>query len=211
MSFIKDGATVLFQGDSVTDVYRSREDTTDLGPGYAMMVAAWLAATQPSKRVQFINRGVGGNKTCDLATRWQEDCIDLKPDVVSILVGINDSWRRYDSNDFTSTEAFETNYRRLLDWTKKETSASLVLMEPFLSPVTEDRTAWREDLDPKIHVVRKLAVEYGAILIPLDGIFAAACSHREPAFWCPDGIHPSIPGHGLIARAWMEGTGEYAG
>ena len=81
------------------------------------------------------------------------------------------------------------------------------MIEPFVLPHPEDRIAWREDLDPKIHVVRKLALEYGALLVPLDGLFAAACSKAEPAYWAGDGVHPSLAGHELIADAWIKAIG----
>lgn len=208
MSFIKDGMTVLFQGDSVTDASRSRENDDDLGNGYPMTTASWMAAMHPEKKVRVLNRGISGNRAIDLRGRWQEDCIDLNPDIVSILIGINDTWRRYDSNDPTSAEAFEDNYRNILERTKNETKARIVLMEPFVLPYPEDRIAWREDLDPKIHVVRKLAREFGAILVPLDGIFAAASAYRDPGFWSPDGVHPSPAGHALISQSWLKAVGE---
>ncbi len=204
MLLVKDGYTVLFQGDSVTDAGRNYENDAEMGLGYPMMVAAWFSAMYPEKKVNFINRGISGNRVKDLQARWQEDCIDVKPDVVSILIGINDTWRRYDSNDPTSTEAFEAGYRDILTRTKESTTAQIVLLEPFVLPVTEDRIAWREDLDPKIGVVRNLAREFGAILVPLDGIFAAASARRESSLWTGDGVHPSPVGHALISQAWLK-------
>jgi lysophospholipase L1-like esterase len=201
---IGDGAVVLFQGDSITDAGRSREDDGNLGFGYAMMTAAWFSAMYPERRVRFINRGIGGNRAKDLQARWKEDCLDLKPDVVSILIGINDVWRRYDSGDPTSLEAFEKPYRDILTRTTTELNARLILIEPFVLPVPDDRDQWREDLDPKIDAVRKLAREFGATYIPMDGLFARASAIREPAFWAGDGVHPSLAGHALIARAWLE-------
>ena len=140
----------------------------------------------------------------DLKARWKEDCLDIEPDWVSILIGINDCWRRYDRNDPTSVEDFENGYRDILTRTANETNARLILCEPFVLPVPEDRKAWREDLDPKIHVVRQLAREFNAIYIPLDGIFAAASVKREPAFWAADGVHPTSAGHALIAMEWLK-------
>jgi len=204
MSFIQEGSTILFQGDSITDVGRNRDDIMNLGMGYPMMVHSWLAAMHPEKKVRIINKGIGGDKTGMLLGRWQEDALDLKPDVISILIGINDTWRRYDSNDPTSVETFESNYRKILEMTRNETDALVVLMEPFVLPVPEDRNTWREDLDPKIQVVRKLAREFGTLFVPLDGIFAAASMLRDPGFWAPDGVHPSNPGHALIARSWLQ-------
>ncbi|MCE5314871.1 MAG: SGNH/GDSL hydrolase family protein [Armatimonadota bacterium] len=195
---------VLFQGDSVTDACRTYDDPASLGQGYPMMIAASYGSMYPEQYVQFINRGVSGDRVINLQKRWQSDCIELQPDVVSILIGVNDTWRRYDSNDPTSTEAFEKVYRDILTQTREKTDAQIILMEPFVLPYPEDRIAWREDLDPRIHVVRSLAREFEAALIPLDGIFAQASARREIEFWAADGVHPTLAGHALIARAWIE-------
>lgn len=197
---------VLFQGDSVTDCGRSREDQTSLGAGYAMMISSWLEAQYPEKNITFINKGISGNRVCDLNVRWEEDCIQLKPTFVSILIGINDCWRRYDSNNPTSPEAFEKSYRDILTQVKEKTEAQIMLCEPFVLPVPEDRRQWREDLDPKIHIVRDLAKEFKTLLLPLDGIFSSAVAQKEPAFWAADGVHPTLAGHALIAQEWLKKT-----
>jgi acyl-CoA thioesterase-1 len=206
-ALIEDYARVLFQGDSVTDCGRIREEPQDLGKGYAMFVASWFSAKHPEKRVEFFNRGIGGDRTSDLVRRWEEDCLALKPDMVSILIGINNTWRRYDKSDPTSVDRFEEEYRAILDSTTKALKTKLILCEPFLLPVTLDQKKWREDLDPKIEVVHKLAREYDAILVPLDRLFQDACTKREAAYWAPDGVHPSLPGHALIAQAWLKHVG----
>ena len=202
-TLIEDSARVLFQGDSITDAGWNRQDPTSLGGGYAMMAASWFSAMYPEKKVTFLNRGISGNRAKDLEERWQADCLDLKPSWVSIMIGINDTWRRYDSNDPTTTEAYEKSYRNLLTLTKNKLKAKLILIEPFVLPVPEDRKQWRVDLDPKIHAARTLAREFGAVLIPMDGIFAEAATRREPAYWADDGVHPSLPGHALIAHSWL--------
>jgi len=202
-TIIEDGRLVLFQGDSITDAGRSWQDDSNLGQGYAMMVAAWFSALYPDKTVRFINRGVAGNRVKDLRARWQQDCLALRPDWVSIMIGINDTWRRYDSSDPTPVEAFESNYRAILESTRHNVNARLILCEPFLLPVPEDRARWRVDLDPKIDTVRRMAREFKGILVPLDGIFAHAAARREPAFWAPDGVHPTPAGHALIAQSWL--------
>ncbi|OPH49287.1 GDSL family lipase [Paenibacillus ferrarius] len=205
-SWIQQNDVVLFQGDSITDAGRIRDNGQDLGRGYALMAAAQFSASCPEKQVQFLNRGISGNRVVDLEQRWQEDCLDLKPNLVSIYIGINDTWRRYDRNDPTSTEAYEKGYRNILTQTA-ETGAKLVLIEPFVLPVPEDRKLWREDLDPKITVVRELAREFGARLVCLDGLFAQASTRAESSFWAPDGVHPSPAGHALVAKAWLQAVG----
>lgn len=204
---IEDKAVVLFQGDSITDAGRDKSDTESLGTGYAMMAASWFSAMHPEKQVRFINRGIGGNRAKDLAARWEADCIELKPTWVSIMIGINDTWRAFDSKDPTGIEAFEADCRRILTETRERLGAHLVLIEPFVLPVPADRKAWRVDLDPRIHAVRALAGEFGAILVPMDGIMNAAASRRPAAFWAPDGVHPTPAGHALMAQAWLRSVG----
>ena len=194
---------VVFQGDSVTDCGRGRFNDGDLGSGYAMMAAALFTAQCPEKPVQFFNRGVSGDRVRDLQARWEEDCLSLQPDWVSILIGINDTWRRYDQHDPTPVAAFAATYRAILEATAAQ-GARLIICEPFLLPVSPEQMAWREDLDPKIAVVRQLAQEFRAWFIPLDGLFAQAAARRESTFWADDGVHPTPAGHALIARAWLE-------
>ena len=202
-TFIGDNSIVLFQGDSITDA--GRFDSPDgMGFGYANLAAAWFSALYPEKHVRFINRGISGNRVVDLTQRWQRDCLDLKPDWVSILIGINDVWRHYDSNDPTSVEAYETGYRALLQRTTTQLpNARLILCEPFVLPVPADRAEWRVDLDPKIDAARRLASEFHAIYVPLDGLFAQAATQAAPAFWAEDGVHPTVAGHALMAQAWL--------
>ncbi|NQX43760.1 SGNH/GDSL hydrolase family protein [Paenibacillus tritici] len=198
---------ILFQGDSITDCGRNYADAASLGVGYALMAGARLGLQYPEKNLTFINRGISGNRAVDLQERWGRDCLELKPTWVSIYIGVNDTWRRFDSGQETTAAEFEASYRDLIERTKQHLDARLVLVEPFVLPVPEDRKGWRQDLDPKIHVVRELAREYGAVLVPLDGLFAAASVKAEPAFWAGDGVHPSPAGHALIADAWMRAVG----
>ncbi|MDH7568117.1 MAG: SGNH/GDSL hydrolase family protein [Armatimonadota bacterium] len=200
---IQPGARVLFQGDSITDAGRSRENDQMLGHGYVNLIAAWLSARYPGRRIEFLNRGVSGNRVYDLEARWESDCVALRPDWLSILIGINDTWRNFDRGIPSPVPEFEACYRRLLDRVKSETTARLILLEPFVLPVPPDRVAWRADLDPRIAAVRRVAADYGALYVPLDGLFAAAAAQREASFWAADGVHPSTAGHALIAQAWI--------
>ena len=199
-----DGPVILFQGDSITDADRDRSNRAGMGGGYAMLAAVWFSALYPEKRVQFLNRGISGNRAKDLETRWQADCIDLQPSWVSIMIGINDTWRRFDANDPTPTADYERSCRAVLQATRDALKVRLILIEPFVLPHPEDRKQWRVDLDPRIAAVRRLAKDFDAILIPLDGLFADACRRREPAFWAGDGVHPTPAGHAFIAQAWLK-------
>lgn len=203
-TLIDNNALVLFQGDSITDAGRSRTDDADLGRGYAAMASAWFSAFYPEKHVRFLNRGISGNRAKDLRGRWKTDCLDLTPTWVSILIGINDTWRHFDSNDPTTTENYERDFRKICAQVSSILHARLIIMEPFLLPTPVDRVAWRVDLDPKIAVARKLAREYGAIFVPLDGVFASAATKESMEFWLADGVHPTAAGHALIAQAWLK-------
>jgi len=184
--------TIVFAGDSITDCER-RTDPAGLGDGYVRRIAAHLDGA-----FRVVNVGISGNSSGDLRGRWETDVLAERPALVSILVGVNDTWRRYDSGAVTTVEAFESNYRALLD---PLAGVPLVLIEPFLLPINEEQVTWREDLDPKLAVVRALAAEYGAILVPADTALADAGS---PAEMAPDGVHPSDRGHDLLAALWLE-------
>ena len=225
---LRQNDTVLFQGDSITDANRDRSVPTDLGRGYALMASATLLARFPELSVTVLNRGVSGNRTQDLLARWQSDCVDLQPTVLSLLIGVNNVWRRYDSDDPTDIDTYRRELDEVLARTRDAGVREIVMLEPFVLPVPADRRGWRVDLDPKIAVGRELAVRYGARYVPLDGLFAAAVASsaiataaasaaggpaagddaaREraaAAYWAPDGVHPSPAGHGLIARAWID-------
>jgi acyl-CoA thioesterase-1 len=201
---IKPNDRILFTGDSITDCGRNREDAKHLGFGYAAFAAAQLQLLLASPELQIFNRGISGNRAGDLLGRVDADLLALQPTVISILIGINDTWRRYDSNNPTSAEVFETNYRAVLTRIRKGLDARVVLLEPFLLHVPADRHAWREDLNPKIDAVRRLAAEFETELIPLDGLFAKAATQAPAAFWAGDGVHPSAAGHALIAEAWLD-------
>lgn len=204
MTQLEQDAKVIFIGDSITDCNRNYENPADLGNGYVSMISAQFGLRYPNKQVRFLNRGISGNRVKDLQARWQEDCLALQPDWVSIYIGINDTWRRYDSNDPTTVEDFERGYRDLLVRAKEQLAPKFILVEPFVLPVAEGQADWRADLDPKIQAVRKLAREFGTYYVPLDGLFAGVGTRVDPAFWAPDGVHPSPAGHALIAEAWLK-------
>lgn len=194
--------TVLFIGDSITDSHRLTE-AAPLGDGYVRDIAVDLAVTSSGIRV--LNRGISGNRVRDLEHRWDADCLALKPSVLTILIGINDTGRRYDPDDpdTTSAGAFEVGYRRLLTHVRDELTCLVVLMEPFLIPISKDQHRWREDLDPKIHAVRHLAREFKAVLLPTDRVMTDAAERLGPAAVADDGVHPTPVGHRLLADTWL--------
>jgi lysophospholipase L1-like esterase len=202
------GSTVLFQGDSITDCGWDRQDGNSLGNGYPARTAGLWENLFPGSTVRFFNRGVSGNRVKDLLLRYEEDFRALQPDLVSILIGINDTWRRYDSNDPTSAEDFEKDYRTLLGKLRQDLPRTrIVIIEPFLLKTNPPKD-FREDLDPKIQAVRELAREFADVFIPLDGIFARyVVEGWKEADISPDGVHPSPAGHGIIALEWLKALG----
>jgi acyl-CoA thioesterase-1 len=138
----------------------------------------------------------------DLKARWQKDAVDLAPILVSVLIGINDTWRRYSENDPTSVDGFEADYRAILSALPPRDETVLVLVEPFLLPVTAEKAKWRVDLDPKIAVVHALAAEFGAVLV--EAVEVAVGLDDEPTEIAADGVHPTEYGHELLAKLWLD-------
>lgn len=186
----------MFTGDSVTDCGR-RDDPDGLGAGYVREIAAALDGASVT------NTGVSGNRVVDLRQRWRADVLDQAPELLSVLIGVNDMWRRYDSNDPTSVDAFDDGYRSLLGSVDTK-STRLVLVEPFLLPVTADQQSWREDLDPKIDAVRRIAADYGATLVPADVELNRIAETAGAAALAEDGVHPTMLGHRRLARIWLD-------
>ncbi|WP_329459327.1 SGNH/GDSL hydrolase family protein [Streptomyces sp. NBC_01497] len=196
-------STILFQGDSITDTSRRTQPGDGLGNGYVRMAADLMRERPQPCELTFLNRGVSGNRVADLVARWDEDTIALKPALVSVLIGVNDTWRRYDSGEVTTTADYERDYRGLLSRVRDELGARILLVEPFLVPVEEEQWDWREDLDPRIQVVRRLAEEFDAALLPADGLLnQAAREHGGAPAVAGDGVHPTPLGHAVLARAW---------
>jgi lysophospholipase L1-like esterase len=199
----RDGRTVLFVGDSITDEGRDRADPHSLGHGWVALTAAALRDRAPDGAPSVLNRGVGGDRVADLAARWQRDCLDLAPDLVSVLIGVNDTWRRYDSGDPVDAAVFGRGLRSLLTRLADTCDARLVLVEPFLLPMGEVQESWREDLDPKTDQIRALAEEFKAVLVPLDRAMREAAARSGPDAWTSDGVHPTAAGDALISAEWL--------
>jgi acyl-CoA thioesterase-1 len=187
--------TVVFAGDSVTDCGR-RTDPEALGDGYVRDLWNDLGPQRP----RIVNVGISGNRAVDLRERWATDVLAHEPHLVSVLIGINDTWRRYDEDDPTSTEEFEAAYRAILEPVR----AKLVLVEPFLLAVKEEQHEWRDDLDPKIEVVRRLAREFDALLVPADVEFNRHAESVGATTLADDGVHPTAAGHQLLADLWRQ-------
>jgi lysophospholipase L1-like esterase len=189
---------LVFAGDSITDAGRDRSDGRSLGDGYVAMIAEELTAQGADATV--INRGIAGDRAVDLERRWDDEVLAEHPDVLTVYVGVNDMWRRFDSDDPTSAEAFEATYRRLLRSVRPE---SLLLIEPYFVPVRDEQRAWLDDLDAKRAVVARLAGETGARLVPLHDAMTRAAAELGTEAVVPDGVHPTPTGSRIIAEAWL--------
>lgn len=199
---------LLFQGDSITDADRDRNDPHELGNGYPKYAAKFLKEKLSEKDIEFIDLGISGNQTIDLVNRLQSDFVDIQPDVVSILIGVNDTWHRAEKREWLSDEKFEENYRTVLEAIKTKTNAKIVMLEQFLLPA-EDKLFFREDLDPKIQITRKLAREYADIFIPLDGLLASHICHEDWQEISADGVHPTYGrGAEVIGRIYADYVAE---
>ena len=188
--------TTLFIGDSVTDC--DREIYPPLGNGWVKEIADSGKIKDP-----IINVGTSGHRLVDLEARWQRDVLNLNPTTLTINIGINDTWRRYDDNDRTSTEDFEERYDSLLALTTNQLNLKIVLCEPFLLHVQPEMKKWREDLDPKIEVIHRLAHKYNALLIPFDQEFSRLALIEGEQSLAEDGIHPTSKGHKTMASLWL--------
>jgi lysophospholipase L1-like esterase len=202
--------TFLFQGDSITDGNRTRNNDWNhvMGHGFANNIASKLWYKFPEKKFHFFNRGISGNKVTDLEKRWNEDTLALKPDLLNILVGINETemWLKGDTK--YSPEFFEESYRNLLKTTKNALpNMQLVLCEPFILPVgrVKDKLEiYTEDITKRQEIVKKLSIEFDAIHIPFQAIFNKALERAEANYWIWDGIHPMPAGHELMALEWIK-------
>ncbi|MFT4284840.1 MAG: SGNH/GDSL hydrolase family protein [Protaetiibacter sp.] len=198
---------VLFIGDSITDAGR-RDDPDGLGHGYVRFAAESLALRGDHRTV--VNRGIGGDRIGDLRDRWQADVVDLAPSVLTVYVGINDTWRRFDSGMPTSAAHFEAVYRGLLEEARAAVGPRLILVEPFLVPVDEAQREWLDDLAGKRDAVASLATEFRAAFVPLHRILTVAAAHHGAAAIAADGVHPTPLGAELIAESWEAAEGAAA-
>jgi lysophospholipase L1-like esterase len=202
---------ILFQGDSITDAGRNREDTSFnnphiLGSGYAMLAAAGLLETQASLNLKIFNKGVSGNKVYQLAERWDADCIAIKPDILSILIGVNDIWHKLNGQYNGTVEIYRKDYIALLERTKAALpNVKLIICEPFAVPgvkAVDDK--WYPEFYDYQKAAREIAERFNAVFIPYQKIYDEAQKKAPGAYWTGDGVHPSLAGAQLMASAWLK-------
>jgi lysophospholipase L1-like esterase len=210
-SFSKEDV-ILLQGDSITDWRRNRKeedkanDPSQLGAGYALFIAAALLANHAGKNLKIYNRGISGNKVFQLAGRWDKDCLDLQPNLLSILIGVNDFWHTKTSAYEGTIETYEADYRKLLEQTRERLpETKIVICEPFIihgGSALDD--TWEGAFSAYRSVANALAQEFQLTLVPFQSVFNEALKKAPASYWGRDGVHPSLAGAQLMAQAWLK-------
>jgi lysophospholipase L1-like esterase len=207
---IQPGDTVLFQGDSITDANRKRDDSAvnsqpAFGTGYAWLIASQLLIDRPDDDLKFYNRGIAGNKVFEMADRWQADCLDLKPNVVSILIGVNDFWHKHKYNYSGTVEKYQTGLIKVVKQTKDVLpQVRFIICEPFELNIATNDPKLSAEFDGYRAAARRVAEETNATFVPFDAKFRLASKVAPPLHWAPDGVHPAPDGSALMAHWWLE-------
>lgn len=200
---------ILFQGDSITDVYRDRtqdkyNDAAALGRGYPFLTASQLLYKYPGKDLKFYNRANSGNRVRELIKRWQKDSLSISPNVISILIGVNDHWS-VTRGEAGSVESFQMDLEELLNLTKDQNKdVKLLIGEPFGVPgIKGKHEIWDPVFKEYQSVVREMSRKFGAVFIPFQRVFDEAQKSAPGIYWTRDGVHPTIAGSKLMAEAWL--------
>ena len=212
---LKKDDIILFQGDSITDAGRQRKNPVankELGGGYPSVIAADLHRDYKQLNLQIHNRGISGNKVPDLDARWEKDCIDIKPQILSILIGVNDIWHMLAGRYKGTAESYRDGFHALLERTKKALpETTLVICEPFVllsGSVKENQDKWFPDFDNRRQYAREVSDKAGAIWVPFQKMFDdAVAAGTAPAALAGDGVHPTAAGHQMMAKTWRERVG----
>jgi lysophospholipase L1-like esterase len=209
--YLSPGEILLFQGDSITDCGRNRKDEatpnrqSQLGAGYVLFTAANILANHADKHLLLYNRGISGNKVFQLAERWDKDCFDLQPNILSLLIGVNDFWHTKSSGYTGTIETYATDYQDLILKTKKTLpDTKIIILEPFIihGGTALDNT-WENDFAPYRKAAKKIATDNDLTFVPLQSVFNEALKQAPASYWGPDGVHPSVAGAQLMAQAWL--------
>jgi lysophospholipase L1-like esterase len=205
------GNVILFQGDSITDAGRNRDDGSfnspqALGSGYSLLACAALLEKYAKLDLKIINKGISGNKVYQLADRWDNDCLGLKPDILSILIGVNDIWHKLTGNYSGTVEVYRNDYTALLERTRKALpDIKLIICEPFaVRGVKAVDDKWYPEFYDYQKAARDIANKFDAVFVPFQKVFDEAQKQAPGSYWTPDGVHPSLAGAQLMALAWLE-------
>jgi len=202
---------ILFQGDSITDSGRNKEDTGfntagNLGTGYPLLAGAALLNKYEALNLKIYNKGISGNKVFQLAERWDKDCIEIKPDILSILIGVNDIWHKLNGNYDGTIEIYRNDYTALLERTVKALpGVKLIVCEPFaVKGVKAVDDKWYPEFYDYQKAAREIAKQFKATFIPFQSIYDEAQKRAPGSYWTGDGVHPTLAGAQLMAKAWMK-------
>jgi len=205
---------ILFQGDSITDAGWNREagkapnNQSGLGSGYVWFTAAAMLTDRPKDGLKVFNRGISGHKVFQLAERWQRDCLDLKPNVLSILIGVNDIWHTLNGSYQGTVEIYERDYRALLERTQKALpNVKLVICEPFVLRCGAVTDKWFPEFDEYRAAAQRVARTFNTVFVPFQTMFDTAIQYAPPKHWAKDGVHPSAAGAALMAHTWLKAVG----
>ncbi len=212
ISLKKDDA-ILFQGDSITDAGRDKNSTTfndpkTLGSGYAFLASAELLHQHPTKNLKIYNKGISGNKVYQLAESWNTDCLQLKPTILSVMIGVNDFWHTLDFGYKGTIETYRNDLVALLERTKQALPGiQFIIGEPFAVPGIKYVTKkWYPAFTEYQKTSKEIAQQFGAVFIPYQKVFDQAQEAAPGLYWTSDGIHPTLAGSGLMAHAWLRAT-----
>jgi lysophospholipase L1-like esterase len=208
---VEKGDVILFQGDSITDAHRERDEkdfnnASALGSGYAFMAASELLYKHPEKVLKIYNKGISGNKVYQLAERWEEDCLALKPEILSILIGVNDYWHNLVNNYKGTVKTYQEDFEKLLNRTKQQLpDVQLIIGEPFAIPgISAVDEKWFPDFNGYRNAAREVSEKFSAVFIPYQSIFEKAQKIAPGKYWTGDGVHPTVAGSRLMAESWLE-------
>ena len=208
------GSTILFQGDSITDAGRDRSDKTtfnrqsSLGNGYAWLAASDLLVNRRIPELKIFNRGISGNRVRELNERWKGDCIDLKPSVLSILIGVNDIWHTLEGKFNSTAETYQRDFSALIGGTLESLpGVQLVVCEPFVLRCGGVGDHWFPDFDAYRAASLRVAEVAGAVFVPFQEMFNRAVEFAPPEHWTNDGVHPTAAGAALMASYWLQSVG----
>jgi lysophospholipase L1-like esterase len=211
---IAPGSLILFQGDSITDAGRDRNQpavnhAAALGRGYPMLIGSELLAEHPKLNLKVLNRGISGNKVPDLEARWQADCLDLRPAVLSILIGVNDIWHKLNGKYNGTPEVYRDGFTALLERTREALpNLTLVICEPFVLRCGAVNDTWFPEFETRRAFAEQVAQDAQALWVPFQKRFdEAVAAGTEPSYWAADGVHPTPAGHALMAQAWRSVVG----
>ena len=208
---ISENDVILFQGDSITDSGRKKDSsdynsTSALGSGYALLTAGNLLKAHAGKKLKIYNKGISGNKVFQLADRWETDCLALQPNVLSILIGVNDFWHKKNGNYDGTVEIYRNDFIALLERTKAQLpDVQLIIGEPFaVTGTSAVDDSWFPEFDQYRQAAKDIAGQFDAAFIPYQQIFTEAQKQAPGTYWTPDGVHPSLAGAELMAQAWLK-------